>query len=196
MSEPKSPVAAFEALLATVERLRQEVAQLSRQLGVLEVKARPVDYTPTLSDTAQRLERLEAAVKSDTAERLERLEAAVKDMKTSVAGDTKALAGEWRQAIGEVVTERHWRWVAQLTLVVGLVAGIFLCIVWARLLPQRTGAWIAAEMVGDAWQAGEYLMHYDNPDSYTRMVTLYNACPASVPTTNCAAAMAALAPGK
>src|SRR5208283_836853 len=59
----------------------------------------------------------------------------------------------------------------------GLIAGVGLWYVVAGLLPRSAGEWIAASLIGGSrWQAGATLMEEASPDSFDKMVRLYQAC--------------------
>jgi hypothetical protein len=59
----------------------------------------------------------------------------------------------------------------------GLIVGVGLWYVAAGLLPRSAGDWIAGSLIGGSkWQAGETLMQEASPETWARMVRLYDAC--------------------
>jgi Family of unknown function (DUF6118) len=78
----------------------------------------------------------------------------------SVARDLTALVGR----VHERREQRTWLLTAG---VLGLVAGVGLWYVAARLLQGSAGDWIAASLIGgNRWQAGETLMQESSPESW------------------------------
>jgi hypothetical protein len=74
--------------------------------------------------------------------------------------------------------------------VLGLVVGMGLWYVAGGLLPRSAGDAIAVSLIGGSkWQAGETLMQESSPESWARMVRLYDACGAQT-TELCEAAIA------
>jgi hypothetical protein len=60
-------------------------------------------------------------------------------------------------------------------------------------LPWGAGDWLASSLIGGGrWRAGETLMERAGPESFGRMVRLYNAC-GQQPVESCEAAIAARA---
>ena len=69
--------------------------------------------------------------------------------------------------------------------------GIKLWYVLPSLLPWEAATWLASSLIGGGrWQVGETLMERASPESFARMVKLYNTC-GDQPTELCAAAIAA-----
>jgi hypothetical protein len=101
------------------------------------------------------------------------------------AADLTALAGRVRGR----QEQRLW---LLTTAVMGLIVGVALWYVAAGLLPRNIGDRIAASLIGgDRWHAGLALMEEASPDSWDKMVRLYNACPPDAATELCEAAIVA-----
>jgi hypothetical protein len=61
--------------------------------------------------------------------------------------------------------------------IAGLCFGIALWYVLPAVLPPRAGDWLAASLIGGSpWYAGQTLMQHASPQSFDKMVQLYNAC--------------------
>ena len=72
--------------------------------------------------------------------------------------------------------EEQHRWIGA-ALALGVMLGIALWYVLPSLLPWGAGDWLASSLIGGGrWQAGETLMEHSSPESFDRMVRLYNAC--------------------
>jgi hypothetical protein len=101
----------------------------------------------------------------------------------SAARDLAALAGRVRE-------RREQRMWLLTTGALGLMVGAGLWYVTGGLLPRRAGDWIAASLIGGSkWQAGETLVQESSPESWARMVRLYDGCGAQT-TELCEAAIA------
>ena len=95
--------------------------------------------------------------------------------------DTKAQLGDAVRQVehlaGTVNTrdeQRRWFGVATAC---GVMLGIALWYVLPSLLPWGAGDWLASSLIGGGrWRAGETLMERASPESFGRMVQLYNAC--------------------
>jgi hypothetical protein len=62
-------------------------------------------------------------------------------------------------------------------LAAGILLGIALWYVLPSLLPWSAGDWLASSLIGGGrWRAGETLMERASPESFGRMIRLYNAC--------------------
>ena len=72
--------------------------------------------------------------------------------------------------------QEQQRWL-ELAVAFGVVLGIALWYLLPSFLPWSVGDWLASSLIGGGrWQAGQTLMQRANPDSFGRMVRLYNAC--------------------
>jgi hypothetical protein len=72
--------------------------------------------------------------------------------------------------------EEQRRWLGVAT-ACGVMLGIALWYVLPSLLPLGAGDWLASSLIGGGrWRAGETLMERASPESFGRMVQLYNAC--------------------
>ena len=95
--------------------------------------------------------------------------------------DAKAQLGEAIRQVehlaGTVNTrEEQRRWFGVAT-ACGVMLGIALWYVLPSLLPWGAGDWLASSLIGGGrWRAGETLMERASPESFGRMVQLYNAC--------------------
>jgi hypothetical protein len=173
---------AFEALRAEVAALRQAV----------EGQTAP-DYALTLGAIAKELQAIGArldtienhpAMAMTPAKYAGQLSAAVErahQAGNKAVSDAKAQLGEavWRveHLAGTVNTrEEQRRWFGVAT-VCGVMLGIALWYVLPSLLPWGAGDWLASSLIGGGrWRAGETLMERASPESFDRMVQLYNAC--------------------
>jgi hypothetical protein len=111
---------------------------------------------------------------------------AVWDAKTQL-GDT---ARQLERLVGEVHTrEEQRRWIGTAA-ACGVMLGVALWYVLPTWLPWGVGDWLAASLIGGGrWQAGETLMQRASPESFDRMVRLYQAC-GQQPIEACEAAIA------
>jgi hypothetical protein len=185
---------AFEALREEVAALRRGVELVYRQ-GQQSVAAAPgaPDYSPTLGKMEQALQaiagRLDAiehqpaltltpasfraeidTVAGVAAGTVSRPFVDAVHQVQSAARDLTALAGR----VHERREQRMWVLTAG---ALGLLVGVGLWFVAAGLLPRSAGDRIAASLIGGSrWQAAETLMQEGSPETWTRMVRLYNAC--------------------
>ena len=180
---------AFEALRAEVASLRRGIELAYRQ----GEEAKTVDYTLTLGQMMKTLEAVQgrlAAIESkpalvmtpavyrreiDDAGRLagETAGRELREGAAALSGVTRELQEVSSQA-REAREQRAWLISVG---AVGLMVGVALWYVAVGLLPRSAGDWIAASLIGGGrWQAGETLMERASPESFGRMVRLYNAC--------------------
>ena len=84
---------------------------------------------------------------------------------------------ELQQLSGNVQTRREQQRWLELAVAFGVVLGIALWYLLPSFLPSSVGDWLASSLIGGGrWQAGQTLMQRANPESFDRMVRLYNAC--------------------
>ena len=185
-SEPdQSATRAFEALRAEVAATRAELRELA---DVTAGKTMP-DYDLTLGRIAQQL--------GDMTARLSRIE--LRPVELSIerrplklpgepgtpeaamheAAETmRECAGAVRDAVGSAVTRQtQRRWLAG-SVLAGVAMGLLLCLGVIAVLPRQAGAWMTATILGaeNPWDAGQALMSRGSPNSFARMVRLYQAC--------------------
>jgi hypothetical protein len=173
---------AFEALRAEVSALRQAVegqtapdyaltpGAIAKELQAIGARLDTIENHPAMAMTPERYaDQLSTAV--------ERAHQAG----SKTVSDAKAQLGEavWRveHLAGTVNTrEEQRRWFGVAT-VCGVMLGIALWYVLPSLLPWGAGDWLASSLIGGGrWRAGETLMERASPESFDRMVQLYNAC--------------------
>jgi hypothetical protein len=188
---------AFEALRAEVAALRQAVDEQ----GV-------PDYALTLGAIAKELEAVGArlgtmeahpALRLTPAAHAQQVTAGLHDVQREMSRSTAAAQGRLAEAthalqaiIGEANSQMRQRRREYLAVVLGVVLGFG---VWWPLswgLPWHGGDWLASTLIdsGGRWQAGEALMAEANPQTWQRLVALYQACPLTVATEVCQAALA------
>jgi hypothetical protein len=173
---------AFEALRAEVAALRQAIAGQTAP-----------DYALTLGAIAKELQAIGArldtienhpAVAMTPAKYAGQLNAAVErahQAGSKAVWDAKVQLGEAVRQVehlaGTVSTrdeQRRWFGVA---MACGVMLGIALWYILPSLLPWGAGDWLASSLIGGGrWRAGETLMERASPESFARMVQLYNAC--------------------
>lgn len=194
------------------EALRDEVAALRRtleRLAGLVAQGRPdepaPDYSPTLGAMAQelravgvRLDGIEAqpALRLTPGEITQQVAAGVRRASDEAvrghahAGtrlddavrDLRALIG----AANSQLAQRRREWIAA---AIGAVLGLALWYPLVWFTPFGGGNWLAASLIGGGeWRAGAALMREEAPESWERMVRLYNACGEQV-TETCEVAM-------
>jgi len=173
---------AFEALRMEVAALRQAVegqavpdyaltlGAMSKELQAIGARLDTIEHHPAMAMTpATYAGQLDAA--------MERAHQAgsktVWDAKTQLGDAIRRL----EQSTGTVATrEEQRRWLGA-ALACGVMLGIALWYVLPSLLPSGAGDWLAASLIGGGrWRAGETLMERASPESFDRMVRLYNAC--------------------
>jgi hypothetical protein len=187
---------AFEALRAEVAALRQAIAGQTAP-----------DYALTLGAIAKELQAIGArldtienhpAVAMTPAKYAGQLNAAVErahQAGSKAVWDAKVQLGEAVRQVehlaGTVSTrdeQRRWFGVA---MACGVMLGIALWYILPSLLPWGAGDWLASSLIGGGrWRAGETLMERASPESFGRMVQLYNAC-GERPTDLCETALTA-----
>jgi hypothetical protein len=171
------------------EALRMEVAALHR---IVEGQTAP-DYALTLGAIAKEMQAIGARL--DTIENHPaiamtpesysgRLDAAMERAHqacSKAVWDAKAQLGDAVRQVehlaGAVSTrEEQRRWFGVAT-ACGVMLGIALWYILPSLLPWGAGDWLASSLIGGGrWRAGETLMERASPESFDRMVQLYNAC--------------------
>ena len=186
----------------------------TRAAEVAALTASP-DYSPTLGAMARalegigtRLEGIEAqpALRAppgqgarEVADEVRRARAAAGEGLEWAGRRLTDVVGELRRVVDaarEGAAQRRREWGA-----LGIGAGLGLLLWWplAWGLPWGLGDRLAATLVrGEGrWGAGATLMRGAEPETWARMVRLYNACPAESGTELCVAAMAVrtIAPG-
>jgi hypothetical protein len=187
---------AFEALRAEVAALRQAV----------EGQVTP-DYTLTLGAMAKELQDVSARLTTieghpalamtpegysgqlNTA--MERAHQAGGKAIWDVQTQLGAAARQLERSAGNIHTrEEQQRWIGA-AVAVGVLLGVALLYVLPSLLPWGAGDWLASSLIGGGrWRAGETLMERASPESFGRMIRLYNAC-GQQPVEACEAAITA-----
>ena len=180
---------AFEALRVEVAGLRRGIELVCRQ----GEEAKTVDYTLTLGAIAKELQAIGArldtiethpAMAMTPAKYAGQLATAVEHAHqagSKTVWDAKVQLGDAVRQVkhlaGTVSTrEEQRRWFGVAT-ACGVMLGIALWYVLPSLLPWGAGDWLASSLIGGGrWQAGETLMERASPESFGRMVQLYNAC--------------------
>src|SRR5271167_3466390 len=183
------------------EALRAEVAALCQ---VVEGQTAP-DYAMTLGAIAKELQAIGARL--DTIENhpamamapetyASQLDATVeraRQARSKAVWDAKAQLGDAVRRVellaGTINTrEEQRRWLG-VAMACGVMLGIALWYVLPSLLPWGAGDWLASSLIGGGrWRAGETLMERASPESFDRMVRLYNTC-GQQPIESCEAAI-------
>lgn len=182
---------AFEALREEVMALRRGVELVCRQ-GQQATPSAP-DYSPTLGKMEQTLQTI--AERLEAVERQPALTLTPARFRTEIDAVARAAASSASQPFvdavhqvqsagrdltalaGQVRARREQRMWMLTAGALGLIVGVGLWYVAGGLLPRSVGDWIAASLIGGSkWQAGETLMQESSPESWARMVRLYDAC--------------------
>ena len=201
---------AFEALRAEVAALRRGVELVFRQVQQAAAgqpaAAELPDYSPTLGAMAQELAAVGArlgaierapALASSAVEQADGLRRALhgvgEDARRGLAhsqgrldGTVEELRGLVRGAHARREQER-WLWTAG---GLGAMGGMLLWFLATALLPWGMGTRLAGLAYGGRWNAGQALLGDARPETWDRMVRLYNACPRESATELCEAALA------
>ena len=98
---------------------------------------------------------------------------AIWDVQTQLGNAARQL----ERSAGNIHTrEEQQRWIGA-AVAGGVLLGIALWYILPSLLPWGVGDWLASSLIGGGrWQAGETLMGRAHPESFGKMVRLYNAC--------------------
>jgi hypothetical protein len=173
---------AFEALRAEVGALRQVVegqtapdyaltlGAIAKELQAIGARLDTIENHPAITMTPERYAgQLNAAV-----ERAHQASSkAVWDAKAQL-GDAVRRVEQLAGTVNAREEQRRWFGVA---MACGVMLGIALWYVLPSLLPWGAGDWLASSLIGGGrWRAGETLMERASPESFGRMVQLYNAC--------------------
>jgi hypothetical protein len=195
-------VRAFETLREEVASLRQDIERVYRQ----GQEARGVDYRLTLGEMAKTLQELQqrlAAIEGKPALQMTpavynnqimaagRLAADVADRHLCRAAEAQSAATRELQGVTSRARQaREQRQLNAAFAFMGLCFGMALWYVLPTVLPSGAGDWLAASLIGGSpWYAGEALMQRASPQSFDKMVQLYNAC-GDEPVELCAATIA------
>ena len=185
---------AFEALRAEVAALRQAVegqtapdyaltlGAIVKELQEASARLTAIESHPALAMTPEGYSgQLIAA-----AERAHQAGGkAIWDVQTQL-GDA---ARQLERSAGNIHTREEQQRRVGIALAAGILLGIALWYVLPSLLPWGAGDWLASSLIGGGrWQAGETLMGRASPESFGRMVRLYNAC-GHQPVESCEAAI-------
>jgi hypothetical protein len=173
---------AFEALRAEVAGLRQIVegqtapdygltlGAIAKELQAIGARLDTIENHPAMAMTPAKY----AGQLDATAERAHQASSkAVWDAKAQL-GDAVRRVEHLAGAVSTRDEQRRWFGVAT---VCGVMLGVALWYVLPSLLPWGAGDWLASSLIGGGrWRAGETLMERASPESFARMVQLYNAC--------------------
>ena len=173
---------AFEALRAEVAALRQAVEgqaapDYALTLGVIAKELREVGARLTAMEGHPALTMTPEGYSGQLIAAAERAHQAggkaIWDVQTQLGDAARRL----ERSAGKIHTrEEQQRWIGA-ALAAGILLGIALWYVLSSLLPWGAGDWLASSLIGGGrWQAGETLMGRDSPESFGRMVRLYNVC--------------------
>jgi hypothetical protein len=173
---------AFEALRAEVGALRQALegqaapdyaltlGVIARELQTVGTRLTAIEGHPALAMTPEGYSgQLNTAM-----ERAHQVGGkALWDVQTQLG----AAARQLERSAGNIHTrEEQRRWIG-VAVAAGILLGIALWYVLPSLLPWGAGDWLASSLIGGGrWRAGETLMERASPESFGRMVRLYNAC--------------------
>jgi hypothetical protein len=140
----------------------------------------------TLQELQQRLAAIEGkpalqmtpAVYSDQIMATGRLAADVADRQLRGAAEAQSTATRKLQEVtSRARRAREQRQLNAAFAFMGLCFGIALWYVLPMVLPWRAGDWLTASLIGGSpWYAGEALMQRASPQSFDKMVQLYNTC--------------------
>jgi hypothetical protein len=186
--ETRSAAEAFEALRLEVAETRSEL----RRLATTIARKPEHDWALTLGQMSAQLAGLELALqaidrKSYRAPIRMPGEAGTPEHLAEVATDLSALGGRLKAALDIRAQQRAGRRLIA-AVIVGVVLGLASCLGVAALLPRQAGIWVATSIIGnDPWTVGQTIMRQADPVSFSRMIRLYNACPADVSAELCAA---------
>jgi hypothetical protein len=173
---------AFEALRAEVATLRQTVegqtapdyaltlGAIAKELQAIGARLDTIENHPAMAMTPERFAgQLDAAV-----ERAHQAGSKAVWDATAQLGDAVRRVEHLAGTVSTREEQRRWLGVA---MVCGAMLGIALWYVLPSLLPWGAGDWLASSLIGGGrWRAGETLMERASPESFDRMVQLYNAC--------------------
>jgi hypothetical protein len=191
--EDDDAVRAFEALRVEVASLRQGIELVWRQ----GQQATAVDYSPTLGGIAKSLQAVERrlseierkpALHSTPDEYEQRMQAinrnagqtigqaADRAMRDGVEAQREATRALQAVTARARTAQEQRRWNAGFA-VAGVFVGAALWYVLPSVLPWSAGDRLAASLIGGGpWQAGQALMQRASPESFDKMVQIYNAC--------------------
>jgi hypothetical protein len=173
---------AFEALRAEVAALRQAVEgqtapDYALTLGAIAKELQDVGARLTAMEGHPALAMTPAGYSGQLIAAAERAHQAggkaLLDVQTQLGDAARRLE---RSAGNIRAREEQQRWIGA-AVAGGVLLGIALWYVLPSLLPWGAGDWLASSLIGGGrWQAGETLMERASPESFGRMVRLYNVC--------------------
>jgi hypothetical protein len=172
---------AFEALRAEVMALRQVVegqtapdyaltlGPIAKELQAIGARLTEIEGHPALAMTPEGY----SGQLNATTERAHQAGGkAIWDVQTQLGEAARQL----ERSSGNMHTREEQQRRVGIALAAGILLGIVLWYVLPSLLPWGAGDWLASSLIGGGrWLAGETLMERASPESFGRMVRLYNA---------------------
>jgi hypothetical protein len=187
---------AFEALREEVAALRQAVEgqtapDYALTLGAMAKELHEVSARLTAIEGHPALAMTPAGYSGQLNTAMERAHQAggkaIWDVQTQLA----AAARQLERSAGNIHTREEQQRRIGIALASGVLLGIALWYVLPSLLPWGAGDWLVSSLIGGGrWRAGETLMERASPESFGRMIRLYNAC-GQQPVESCEAAIIA-----
>ncbi len=173
---------AFEALRTEVAALRQAVegqtapdyaltlGAIAKELQEISVRLTAMEGHPALAMTPD-------GYSGQVNTAMERAHQAGGKALWGVQTQLGDAARRLERSAGNIHTREEQQRRVGIALAAGILLGIALWYVLPSLLPWSAGDWLASSLIGGGrWQAGETLMERASPESFGRMVRLYNAC--------------------
>ena len=173
---------AFEALRVEVAALRQAVEgqtapDYALTLGVIAKELEAVGTRLTAMEGHPALAMTPEGYSGQLIAAAERAHQAGGEAIWDVQTQLAAAARQLERSTGNVHTREAQRRRIGIALAAGVLLGIALWYILPSLLPWGAGDWLASSLIGGGrWRAGETLMERVSPESFGRMVRLYNAC--------------------
>jgi hypothetical protein len=181
-ADPGGAERAFEALRAEVAALRQAVegqaapdyaltlGAIAKELQVVVARLETIEGHPTLTMTP-------GAYSAQLNAATERAHQVGGKAVWEAQAQLGEAARQLEQLAGRMQTrEEQRRWIGT-AVACGIMVGGVLWYVLPPLLPWGAGDWLVSSLIGGGrWPAGGTLMERASPESFDRMVRLYNAC--------------------
>jgi hypothetical protein len=173
---------AFEALRAEVAALRQAVEgqvapDYALTLGVIAKELQAAGARLTAIEGHPALAMTPEGYSGQLIAAEERAHQAGGKALWDVQTQLGAAARQLERSAENIHTREEQQRRVGIALAAGILLGIALWYVLPSLLPWGAGDWLASSLIGGGrWQAGETLMGRASPESFGRMVRLYNAC--------------------
>jgi hypothetical protein len=187
---------AFEALRAEMAALRQAVEgqtapDYALTLGVIAKELQAVGARLTAIESHPAMAMTPEGYSGQLIAAAERAHQsggkAIWDVQTQLGTAARQL----ERSAGNIHAREEQQRRIGIALAAGILLGIALCYVLPSLLPWGAGDWLVSSLIGGGrWQAGETLMERASPESFGRMVRLYNVC-GQQPVESCEAAITA-----